>query len=141
MDERERGRKGERDERERERERERGEFRLHESHPSPANNAFVFVFVWKPQQAEAEAEARRSGKELTSFHLAVPRADACEDAVDERDFSLPAGHEAADLREQRDHARHADVGRLAAHVGACRPATNHESRATSRTRNTRKMQT
>ena len=54
----------------------------------------------------------------------VGRADAGEDAIDDRHLRLARRHERSDLRQQRDQRRLAQVGGLAAHVraGQDRPA-------------------
>src|SRR4029077_10308735 len=48
----------------------------------------------------------------------VGGADASEDAIDERELGLTRGNEAAHLRHQGDQRGLAQVGGLAAHVGA-----------------------
>ena len=48
----------------------------------------------------------------------VGGADAGEDAVDQRELGLAGGNEGAHLRHQRDQRGLAEVGGLAAHVGA-----------------------
>ena len=62
--------------------------------------------------AHFDEERRTAAREI------VGGADAREDAVDDREFCLPRGDEAAGLRHQRDQCGLAQVGGLAAHVRA-----------------------